>query len=413
MFTFFAMLSYLSQFSIIETGNNIPHQTEALLRIRNFQEENISNHTQINLSRPYKEEKKKKTLSLSISLSWTEFFSGYSPSSADLNYWYNKEYGSGTRIIPAQNTAYVLECKFLECKYQGNGSVIHYDHVGEFLVEFSSFNECYASDLGGSIYTIQCDCVVNCVCSMKCHATNSGQFMSAKGGSGIATNQVHQSSICSGNGGYDSPVELYYGDQVFRLVNLSHYTVKYVCALYLDYGTSDPSVVTLCSFNTNHATSNRCFYLRRFGISFEVSKCNVINNTQAGSGEGIFRCEQTTKIRDCSVLMNDDKIPLFFLVGYWGGIIEVINCSLPDDCKPHSESGGTINMQAAYATKSFLHGLVLTADSEFCEAGTDVVGSLTPYIPTPTPCLIPSPCRLHQQYLIGHTFLDIFVFMPE
>ena len=63
-------------------------------------------------------------------------------------------------------------------------------------------------------------------------------------------------------------------------------------------------------------------------------------------------------------------------------IFTVTNCTLPETFKIYTASNVSIYTRNAHASTSFIHGFILTEDGIYCNAGTDSVPGLTPYVPT-------------------------------
>lgn len=393
MFSFFTMLFYLSQFSFAETNTSILPQTEDLLQFSSFKEESKSIKSQFNRFKQYKEEKKKKThFKNTLFLSWKDYFSGDPPSSLNSNYWYRKQYSSNSQILPKQNTAYFLKCKFVDFKSIGKGGVIQYQIAGKFLLEFSFFHRCYSTDLGGAVETNLCDCVTSSVCSTYCNTLSSGSFMSAKGSSTTTINKLLHSSVSIGTAN-DCPVELYFGDQTCKNDNISHIYVQYQCGLYLQNSGANQATISYCELYSIYATKSRTIYTRREGITYLITKCNLINCKQGTAEDGIIRAEKPTTISDCSFSITDTSIAIFFVDNAWsGGQITVVNCSLPQGFQTKTSNGGSINVNAAHASKSFTHSFSLTADPVFCKV--DIIAT----------------CQYQRKPSIIHPFIDIVAF---
>ena len=98
-----------------------------------------------------------------------------------------------------------------------------------------------------------------------------------------------------------SPIELYNGDQNCNSENISNNDVYQCSALYYKSGKTK-SKITYCSIISNYACDSRCIYIE-YGSSYEISTCNIINNTQISSELIVF--DKETEVKYCSITNNN------------------------------------------------------------------------------------------------------------
>ena len=272
---------------------------------------------------------------------------------------------------------HVIGCIFQNCSNTLNGGAIYYQYNGgKFLVEFSTFHSCHAYN-GGAIYTFtSCDFISNCICSYKCNADWTGQYVYADLGE-TNENRITQSSVCSSGNGISSfaPIYFWYGSQICKLTNISNNKLElYYSAIEYGYGSPFGLEITLCSINSNSA-ENTCIWLdsETTAKSYLVDKCNIINNRQEVLYRAIICVGKDTTIQNSCILGNTgpEGFSLFYNYGnaFFFRTLTLINCTLPSS---YDITGNTVNTENALPEKSFIHGFRLTEGS-LCIAGTDSV----------------------------------------
>ena len=97
-----------------------------------------------------------------------------------------------------------------------------------------------------------------------------------------------------------------------KTTNLSYnYVIKHA-ALYFDYSSTITNV-SYCSIISNYASKQWCIYLDyRSTSTYEVSSCNIINNTQTSQIDGMIICTKDTYIEHCCIKDNTGG-PLFYI----------------------------------------------------------------------------------------------------
>lgn len=317
-----------------------------------------------------------------LKASWSDFFEESVDETFE-NYPYRE-----TTLSTSENNVWIFGCTFTECSNSLNngGAILCTSSSGNFLTEFSTFNQCSVTgqDLnGGAIHvnSTTMNCVINCVCGFKCHTTETGygQFINSDVGEDEKKNYIIQSSICSTYDiqGNRTPIRNYYGKQICSFVNVSNYKVRYFSAIFYFIG-SNRTEISFSSFNSNEATEYVCIDLSK--VTSRISKCNIINNIQGSSEYGTLSCSGMTTIEDCCIL--DDRETANWYLFEAEEMIIVSNCTLPRSGNKLIK--GSVNITYNNGP-SFIHGFILTQNESYCRAGPDSVGDLTPVLPVRSP----------------------------
>ena len=309
---------------------------------------------------------------------------------------YSKNYNNQIQPIKlASGNVYITKSIFNGCynlDYQG-GAICYENLFGQILIEFSTFKNCSTKGfVGGAIYTNGCDSVIYCVCGNNCYTSSWGQFLYTTSNKNFPEklNYVNSSSVfCSkpiNNG--NAPIYLEFCKQICSSVNVSYNHVKSYSALYFDEG-SYTTYIKYCSINSNIASDSYCIFLASssYDNEYEIDTCNIINNdVRNGTSENnaVITCSKNTVIRNCCIIGNivsDILSNKIFHADTKIGILLNDSC-VEGSLQDISESNNVITDKNEF----FLNNLRFTATDEYCYAGIDKVGDLTPipdYIPTP------------------------------
>ena len=245
---------------------------------------------------------------------WYDFYKNTPKPTNENELFKNKIYKNQNQRInaPDSTNIYVYNSLFIDFTSNGSGSVVYYSKEGgKLLVELTIFSNCSAQLHGGCIYAEKCNCVINYVCSIGCYQTqydgNYGQFIRTYSINESQLNYVLYTSVCStpetpqGNG---APIDLLFGEEQCKYVNVSNYYVNEYSALFLK-SKAEITNVSFCSFVSNYATDSNCAYFDSLSsVSYEIYSCNFINNTHASEDNGLITSIMNITFDNCNFIDN-------------------------------------------------------------------------------------------------------------
>ena len=293
---------------------------------------------------------------------------------------------------------YVKNSLFESLKASTNGGGICCENVAKFLAEDTQFVSCTSSASGGAIHFSYSNIVLHKVCGFDCKTQGSGADKDGPFANVYVTknsqskNYIIESQIshCN-NPNYGFMVSMHYGKISHQYANESRNTCSQCSVFYLESYDADGNA-SYSSFCNNIASFQYCFFIKGTS-SFELSNCNLIYNS---AGAKLFNNEAKKFIIKGSCILNNQCNNNFF---YRNGNqqYEIINCTL--DCKGKM-SGNYFITGSMYSSNTFIVALNLLNTGN-CYGTYDVIGTLTPIIPTlgtltpiiPTPNETPIPTK--------------------
>ena len=275
---------------------------------------------------------------------------------------------------------YVKNSLFESLKASTNGGGIYCLNVPNFLAEDTQFVNCTTTASGGAIHFSGTNIVLHKVCGFDCKTQTSGNdkdgpfantyvTKNAKSKNFIIESQI---SHCT-NPDYGITVSMHYGNISYQYANESRNSCSQCSVFRLESNNTD-GISSYSSFCNNEATNIYGFILK--GTSaFELTKCNIISNS---AGSTLF-CNKAKKltIKDSCLINNECPSKYFYQEG--SSKYEIIDCTL--DCEDKM-SGNNFITDSMNASSSFVVALNLLSTGN-CYGTYDIIGTLTPIIPTP------------------------------
>ena len=262
------------------------------------------------------------------------------------------------------------------------------EKVGKMLVELSTFKVCTSNELGGSIYQIGGNCVLNKCCSNSCftrgrtHDNGRGQFLYTELSSS-SKNNVLDSSIClcynSDQTIYQAPVWLQEGNILVKTVNISKnkciYDASFVC---YHTSTNGYSLLSFISIRANNSTYRTCYFGEK-AKGHDLKYANIIENMCASSDFGMIYSNKQLEIFHCCIIGNN--APFFFqsASGSSNTKISIIDSTV--NSSDLTKTIGSIITNDLKPNYSFINVIRFTKDAEYCQASYDAIGDLFPIIP--------------------------------
>ena len=275
---------------------------------------------------------------------------------------------------------YVKNSLFESLKASTNGGGICCEDVPKFLAEDTQFVSCTTSLSGGAIHFDYSNMVLHKVCGFNCRTLGSGQDNDGPFANTYVTekpdskNFIIESQIshCT-NPNYGYTVSMHYGKISYQYANESRNNCSECSVFRFGSGDTDGSA-NYSSFCNNIAVNSRCFHV--IGVkSFELSNCNFVSNY---AGSMLFSNEaHALTIKNSCILNNECSNNCFQHAE--NSQYEIIECTL--DCEEEI-SGDYYMTEYMHASSSFIVALNLLNTGN-CYGTYDVIGTLTPIIPTP------------------------------
>ena len=282
---------------------------------------------------------------------------------------------------------YVKNSLFESLKASTNGGGILCENVTNFLAEDTQFVNCTTLESGGAIHFNGTNIVLHKVCGFECKTQTSGSdkdgpfantyvTRDAKSKNFIIESQI---SHCT-NPNYGYTVSMHYGKISYQYANESRNSCKYCSVFFLISYDADGNA-SYSSFCNNIAALQSSFGVQGTTY-FELSNCNLISNS-AGSMLFFNKATKLT-IKESCILNNECSNTYFYHEG--NSQYEITECTL--DCEEETTQN-YITTNSMYASNSFVVALNLLNTGN-CYGTYDIIGTLTPIIPTPNETPIPT-----------------------
>jgi hypothetical protein len=349
-------------------------------------------------------------LLLYVKTVWNDYFPGTSPTNLP-----SQTYTS--RQTPSNTYVYVSNSLFRSITSTGAGGALYCStSVTYLLVESTSFFSCKTSGgLAGAIYFENQNngqCVLYELCGYDCCTTDSYNvdFVRTYVNNGVSSkNYVNYSSFsrCI-NANTLHALHLHNGKICYPSVNSSmnkNYGRSIACYPFCDSNSVTCSL-SYSSFTDNVVTTYTCIYLWRTGAKYEIKNCNVLRNTQGAlDTQGTIYTEGYLTINYSCILGNKANRNFHQGSSY---TITLSNCTVDS-----TSNNGYLTIKNTI-TKSFIIALNHMSNL-ICYAEYDVIGTLTPIIPPPSPkkrirlCTCGDCLHLSQQRIF-FSLLSVFLF---
>ena len=255
----------------------------------------------------------------------TNFYEYLFNSSASVSQISNTNY-SLQGLTLQQYDFYINQVQFISC-LNANGGGIHFlvDKSPNLLVENSIFYNCNATDYGGGIAMYYYgQCIINKVCCESCNAF-FGKFLYTQLYSNreFRINYIFESSVFFTDYSEGTAALYFRGGYVkCKMTNVSHCFTDRYSALNIDLNYE--SIVSYCSLNSNKGMKDGCLYINCYTTLSDVSKNNIIYNTQETNTYGAIICNSDVNITDCCIFKNGNSP---FIQANKSNI-KIIRCSL-------------------------------------------------------------------------------------
>jgi hypothetical protein len=220
------------------------------------------------------------------------------------------------------------------------------------------------------------------ICGFNCSSTysssNYGQFAYIYVRDDTTyKNRVNDSTITQslnkGSNSYET-LRIYNGNILCPSVNFTNNECKYYVVIHTrpKEGTGSPASETCCisysSFVNNTANGGyRCIMLNRYTTSQRIDTCNIINNEQTSSSDGIIYAFTNLLIKD-SCIIGNDKTNRVFYEGWSSCKITISNCTIDSDIFMNKRYYGSVTIIRTN-DKAFINALphisTLHCDSYF------------------------------------------------
>ena len=267
--------------------------------------------------------------------SFSEFFPGT---------YENPVSTTNSRQIPVSNNVYLCDCFFkdmIQATKNGGAIMVDSSSVYKILVEKSTFHECIVGTgcSGGAIYinNIRDGVVFYQICVYMCstgslyNSNGFGQYCYIKA-QNTAFSNVLQNSIshCYKPTSLSNfqVITIFDGIVEYKHTNSSNNNVYHGAGLTHSAGISSQYLYNTISFNI--ARLSAILYLDG-GIT-NILFCNLINNSQLSSSDGIIRIgyrytNSNITFSQCTIYYNTKSLLLY----RYSGVITFINCNVDDN----------------------------------------------------------------------------------
>jgi hypothetical protein len=308
---------------------------------------------------------------------WSDFYGVSEPTP-------NKQQLYTSRQTRSVSSVYILDCLFNGFTSGSDGGALYCSSsVTYLLVESSSFFSCKTSgSQGGAIYFVNTNngqSVLHKVCGNDCCSYTNGQFVRIEVNNDVLSkNYGNYSSVTRCVNERSSSYFTFYlinGKICCPSVNISmNKCYRFSAAYYSPFRDSNSITCSssYSSYTDNIASDCICIGLYASSGKVEVRCCNILRNKQVTlSSWATFETYGDVMIKDSCILENTANI-IFF------GTITISNCTVDQ-----TTNNGKLTIQNT-VTKSFIHAMNHISTRN-CIAKYDAVGSLTPFVSTPSP----------------------------
>ena len=259
-----------------------------------------------------------------------------------------------------------------------DGGAILYSLVGSsILVEKCSFFNCSASHYTAAIRVTSGNGIIAYVCGQYCKSGNNDAFSSVSLDKTIQYNFILDSSISHCETSATIITYHDYGFVHIKSTNYSHNSAREKSAIESkpNKAGEEPNVANLIDFSTfsnNTAKTQYCIQLT--DINYNTAKqfirySNIIENNATYT----FCIQGKVNITHCCILQNGN--PCFRTKDSYAEIF-LINCTIDN-----TNETGSGDVKQIGSITSFINGLTFISTGS-CHASFDVVGSLSPSVPT-------------------------------
>ena len=275
---------------------------------------------------------------------------------------------------------YIKNSLFESLKASTNGGGICCESVPNFLAEDTQFVNCSTLESGGAIHFNESNIVLHKVCGFDCKTQSSGADKDGPfaniyvSKNAEAKNYIIESQIshCT-NTDYGFTVSMHYGNITFQYANESRNNCSQCTVFRLQSSDADGSA-SYSSFCDN-TVLDKWGFLVIGSSSFSLSNCNIISNY---ANKELFDNEATKfTIRKSCILNNECSNTYFYRKGE--SEYEIIECIL--DCGEETTQD-YIKTDSMHTSNTFIVALNLLNTGN-CYGTYDIIGTLTPIIPTP------------------------------
>jgi len=196
-----------------------------------------------------------------------------------------------TKISDIGNGGVVICFCIFSALSASNSGAIHYSSPANILISDCIFYQCYSLNLGGafSFKNLGIQAVVKRICGFKCHSGTYGQISYLL----MSTNKINylmESSISKCSYLSSSNGDSYYydgGDPEWTNINSSCNMGKLYIGLSLVRVIK--SKINFCLISSNYLSNSISIEL--WGGNNLISYCNIVNNTQETTNNGIVTSE--------------------------------------------------------------------------------------------------------------------------